>query len=69
MTQKELLYMEDAVGHESNIIQILEESINNLEDENLIKFMKSELNIHKEIKEYLINKLEEKSNEWSINNE
>ena len=69
MTQKELLYMEDAVGHESNIIQILEESINNLEDENLISFMKSELNIHKEIKEYLINKLEEKSNEWSINNE
>ena len=63
MTQKELLYMEDAVGHESNIIQILEESINNLEDENLISFMKSELNIHKEIKEYLINKLEEKSNE------
>ncbi|MBO6145199.1 MAG: hypothetical protein J6O62_00175 [Bacilli bacterium] len=63
MTQKELLYMEDAVGHESNIIQILEESINNLEDENLINFMKSELNIHKKIKEYLINKLEEKSNE------
>ena len=50
MTQKELLYMEDAVGHESNIIQILEESINNLEDENLINFMKSELNIHKKIK-------------------
>lgn len=63
MTQKELLYMEDAVGHESNIIQILEESINNLEDENLINFMESELNIHKKIKEYLINKLEEKSNE------
>ena len=40
MTQKELNYMEDAVGHEKSIIKILEESINNLDDERFINFMK-----------------------------
>lgn len=63
MTQKELLYMEDAIGHENNIIKILEDSINNLDDENLISFMEDEVNIHTEIKEYLISKLEDKINE------
>ena len=62
MTQKELLYYEDAIGHEGNIIKIIEDSLNNLEDENLVQFMEEELNIHKEIKEYLMNKLEEKVN-------
>ena len=33
MTQKELLYVEDAVGHETNIIKILQETIKNLQDE------------------------------------
>ena len=35
MTQKELLYVEDAIGHEQNIISICQESINFLEDENV----------------------------------
>lgn len=63
MTQKELLYMEDAVSHEEVIIKILEESIENLDDEALVDFMEEELNIHKDMKEELMNKLEEKSNE------
>ena len=67
MTQKELSYVEDAIGHESNIIKIINEGIKNLEDENLITFMQDELNTHTAMKEKLMNLLEEKANEWSVN--
>lgn len=63
MTQKELLYVEDAIGHEQNIISICEDMLNNLEDENLVSFMKSEVKKHTQTKESLIKVLEEKSNE------
>lgn len=63
MTQKELLYVEDAIGHEQNIISICEDMLNNLEDENLVSFMKSEIKSHTQTKESLIKVLEEKSNE------
>ena len=63
MTQKELLYLEDVIGHEQNIIKICEETIKNLQDQNLITFMESELNNHKNLKDSLINLLEVKSNE------
>ena len=62
MTQKELSYYEDAIGHEDNIIKILEYSLQTLEDENLISFMESEVNKHNQIKEKLMNLLEEKNN-------
>lgn len=68
MTQKELLYVEDAIGHEANIISICEESIKNLQNEELISFLESEVEIHKQTKEKLLSLLEEKVNEWSINN-
>lgn len=63
MTQKELLYLEDAIGHEQNIIKICEDTIKNLEEENLITFMENELNNHVTIKDNLINILEIKANE------
>ena len=63
MTQKELLYFEDAVGHETNIISIIEESINYLNDDNLISFMKNELRKHKNTKEKIMYILEDKSHE------
>ena len=63
MTQKELSYVEDAIGHESSIIEILNYESDNLEDENLISFINSELNKHNEIKERLMSLLEEKANE------
>ena len=63
MTQKELSYVEDAIGHESSIIEILNYESDNLEDENLVSFMSSELNKHNEIKERLMSLLEEKANE------
>ena len=63
MTQKELLYFEDATKHECNIISILEESINNLEDEKLVDFLDNELEKHNSLKEKLIKLMEDNANE------
>lgn len=63
MTQKELLYLEDAYGHEKNIISICNEFINMLDDEDLISFFEKELKKHEKMLEELFNKLEVKSNE------
>ena len=63
MTQKELLYVEDAIGHESNIIKICENTIDTLEDEELVSFMDKELKKHTSMHKKLISLLEEKSNE------
>lgn len=63
MTQKELLYLEDAIGHEKNIISILEDNLNNIEEENLSNFLKQELEKHTTTKETLLNLMEEKTNE------
>ncbi len=63
MTQKELLYLEDAIGREQNIITICEETLNMLEDDNLISFLSKEIKKHENIKEELLNMLEVKSNE------
>lgn len=63
MTQKELAYIEDAIGHESNIIKIIQETIKNIQDEKLVTFLETELSGHTKTKEQLISKLEEKVNE------
>ena len=62
MTQKELSYVEDAIGHEDNIIKIIDDGIKNLDDERLITFMKDELTCHTSLKEKLIKMLEDKAN-------
>ena len=62
MTQKELLYLEDAIEHEKNIITICKESLNNLEDEKLISFLEKQLEKHNETKEKILSMLEVKSN-------
>lgn len=61
MTQKELSYFEDAIGHVSSIISIITESIKKVEDQNLISFLENELSEHTLLKEKLMNKLEEKN--------
>ena len=61
MTQKELLYIEDAIGHESTIISVCEDMIDNLEDEGLVSFMEEQLDEHTNIKNNLITILEDKS--------
>lgn len=62
MTQKELAYVEDAIGHESNIIKILQETLKNTQNEEINNFLETELSEHVKTKEKLISKLEEKSN-------
>ena len=57
MTQKELLYVEDAIGHEQNIVAILEDAINYLEDKSLVLFLKKEVKKHMMYKTKLINSL------------
>ena len=63
MTEKELLYYEDAIGHETNTIDICDFIIQNVSDEELSNFMKKQLKKHEEIKEELLCKMEEVSNE------
>jgi len=63
MTQKELSYVEDAIGHEDNLIKICEETITYLEDDSLVSFMNKELKNHTQVREELMELLEEKANE------
>ena len=60
MTQKELLYVEDAIMHEQSIMSIINESIKTIDDENLVEFMNNELDRHQENLDNLINLLEGK---------
>ena len=64
MTQKELLYVEDAINHEKNIISILKESINYSSDNTIKDFFNEKLNDHIALKTELLNLLEDLANEW-----
>lgn len=63
MTQKELLYVEDAIGHEQNVGQIVAETISLIQDKNLKSFLKSELKKHQAIEAKLLNLLESEVHE------
>lgn len=63
MTQKELLYVEDAIGHEQNIIAYCQDAISTLEDETLVSFLEKEVKKHENMAKKLLTMLEEKSNE------
>ena len=63
MTQKELLYVEDAIEHECVLVKVLEESKEKLQDQDLIDFVDNEIEKHKSIKENILNLLEGKANE------
>ena len=58
MTQKELLYVEDAVMHENNIIAFLNLAIEDAEDESISSFLKSELKKHESSVKSLMKELE-----------
>ena len=64
MTQKELLYVEDAIGHEDEMINILEYSITKTNDKELISYLEDEVKNHENLKTKLIKKLGSVSNEW-----
>ena len=63
MTQKELSYIEDAIGHEKNIITICSETINFLQNEELKEFMQKQHDIHQEMCNHLISTLEVQAND------
>ena len=63
MTEKELLYVEDAFEHEKSIIQIISDNLNSLKDTKLLSFMKNQISIHEDRKNKLMSLLEENANE------
>ena len=63
MTQKELLYVEDAIGHEKTIISMLNSSIEQIEDEDLKVYLEDEVKIHTKQEDELLKLLEDLVNE------
>lgn len=63
MTQKELSYVEDAVSHECTLIQTLKDFEEKLQNQELKSFITSEISVHANMKNSLMNLLEEKNNE------
>ena len=63
MTQKELLYVEDAVSHESSIIKICQDAISKLDDNSFISFIENEITKHTNIKNRLMELLRGQINE------
>ena len=62
MTQKDLLYLEDAVEHEKSIIKLCNDFITKLDDNNLSVFMNEQIEIHKELENKLESFLKENAN-------
>ena len=63
MTQKELLYVEDAIEHEKSIIAYLEDMKNNLDDDDLVVFTDKELKEHQKQQKELCKLLEDEVDE------
>ena len=63
MTNKELLYVEDAVNHELNVIAYLKDSMKKLDNKSLKAFFEEEVNSHREYLNELLNEMEMLSNE------
>ncbi len=64
MTQKELLYVEDAVEHEENILKIIDNLKNNMESDELLSFIDEQKKTHQDIYNSLMDLLKEKAHEW-----
>lgn len=62
MTQKELLYVEDAIEHEKTIIEVLKFSVEQLEDEELSEYLSNEITTHEKMKTNLCELLKENAN-------
>ena len=63
MTQKELLYVEDAINHEKNMIKILNNKIEELEDNQLVDYINHEIKDHQKQQKELEKLLEDCANE------
>ena len=63
MTQKDLLYMEDAINHETNLINIFNYYLEIVEDSNLKSFIKNQIKKHDNLKTKVLKTMEDISNE------
>ena len=63
MTQKEVLYIEDAIGHETSVIAYLNNALNSLKDEELITYINDVIKKHENTKKKLLKKLEDNLND------
>lgn len=63
MTQKELLYFEDAINHEQSVLSFLDDMEKNVKDKNIKEFISDEVDHHNNLLNLLINTLKEKTNE------
>ena len=63
MTQKELLYFDDAISHEQSICSYIEYAISSLNDSKIIEFMKKKKKNHELIESKLLGILEDCTNE------
>lgn len=63
MTQKELLYMEDAIGHEQNLETIFTNFSNATEDSELSSFISKLAKKHLTLSEKLLKVMEDITNE------
>jgi len=61
MTQKELLYMEDAISHQQNLVTICEDFSSTVDDEDLSSFLTKLAKKHQSLEQKLMNVLEEYS--------
>lgn len=62
MTEKESLYLEDAVEHEKSIIKICNDISSKLTDEELISFINNQISEHNNNLNSLISLIKEKAN-------
>ncbi len=63
MTQKELLYVEDAICHEQIIIKVLADALEQLEDEKLKVYTENQKKTHEKMEKKLKKLLEGIKNE------
>ncbi len=63
MTEKELLYIEDAIKHEESLIMICDDISNKVTEEELVTFFNNEIKKHEKYHNKLINYMEDKSDE------
>ena len=64
MTEKDLLYLEDAIGHEKDLINICTYYEEILENNSLKSFLKNEIKKHENLKNKLLKTMEDIVNEW-----
>lgn len=63
MTQKELLYLEDAIKHEDNLICFLNTFQESLESEDVSSLLDDEAKKHEKLKNEMIELMKEKKND------